>query len=585
MNALTAAQNALGLVHAGRPAEAESLLRDALAQGLDGPELRIVLCVALHRAGRTGELPVHAAAAIDAMRPDPPLVRQFAVMLIAAGHADLAERAAAKLSGLLPGDPESWSLLAECQYSADRYVPAAASARSGLAIAPGNADLTHWLALSLRESGQVEAAVGALRAHQSLRPDDFNIASRICYAMCSLHTATPDATLEAHRAYGRILGRLRSGPSPFRVAARRTGGPVRLAVVSADLRAHSVGSFIGPVLERVDRALVRVACFSTAPRGEALERFRRAADHWHDGSLDDPVSLGRAISGEGTQMVLELGGHTMGCVLPLLAFRVAPVQATYLGYPNTTGTPNIDYRIVDAITDPPDAERWCTERLWRLPGCFLCYEPAALGPLPEVRAARTDRAPAFGSFNALRKISPATLDAWAAVLRDCPGWDLRLKAAGLADRSTAGRLIDELARRGVEPGRVRCLGWVGGRDAHLRSYDDVDVALDTFPYNGTTTTCEALVMGVPVVTFVGGTHAGRVGASLLAAAGLPELCAPDAAGYAALAVALANDADRRARYRAELRHRVLSSPLCDADGFARRFERAIVEMATATPPA
>lgn len=584
MSVLATVQNALGLVHAGRPLEAESLLRAALAHGLDGPELRIVLCVALHRGGRAQEMAGHASVAIDTMHPDPPLVRQFAVMLIAAGRTDLAERAAAKLTDLLPDEPESWCLLAECLYSADRYVPAVEAARRGLALSPGHADLTHWLALSLRESGQVEGAVAALRAHQSLRPDDFNIASRICYAMCSLDTATPDETLEAHRAYGDILRRLRSGPSPFRIASRRTAGPVRLAVVSADLRAHSVGSFIGPVLERVDRALVRVACFSTAPRGEALERFRRAADHWHDGSLDDPVSLGRAISGEGTQMVLDLGGHTMGCVLPLLAFRVAPVQATYLGYPNTTGTPNIDYRIVDEITDPPGAERWCTERLWRLPGCFLCYDPEALGPPPEVRPARADRAPAFGSFNALRKISPATLDAWSAVLKACPGWDLRLKAAGLADGPTAGRLIDELARRGVEPGRIRCTGWVGGREAHLKSYDDVDVALDTFPYNGTTTTCEALMMGVPVVGFAGGTHAGRVGASVLSAAGVPELCAPDAAGYVALACALARDADRRARYRAELRRRVRSSPLCDADGFARRFERAIVEMAAAPGP-
>ena len=255
-----------------------------------------------------------------------------------------------------------------------------------------------------------------------------------------------------------------------------------------------------------------------------------------------------------------------------LARRAAPIQVTCIGDPRTTGNPAIDVRLVDEITDPaPASDAYCTERLVRLPGCFLCYEPHEDAPPPR-RPLDVDGAfVTFGSFNVADKTGPAVLDLWARLLRETPGSRLILKSLSYRPPEARERILARFRAAGVDPGRVSIVAEEQSMADHLAWYRQVDIALDTFPYAGTTTTCDALWMGVPVVTLRGAWHPARVGASLLAAVGLPELVADDPDHYVRIAHALADDRERLAALHAGLRPRLAASPLLDA---ATAFEAA-----------
>jgi predicted O-linked N-acetylglucosamine transferase (SPINDLY family) len=255
-----------------------------------------------------------------------------------------------------------------------------------------------------------------------------------------------------------------------------------------------------------------------------------------------------------------------------MALRPAPIAMTYLGYPDTTGLEAINYRITDALADPPGTGQRFTEELLRLPRCFLCYTPSGeapeVGPLP----GRERGYVTFACFNTLAKVNDGVLDVWARLLAEVPGARLLLKSKGFANPRVVARLAGRLSTRGVDPARIECVPLVAETRDHLATYGRADVALDTFPYAGTTTTCEALLMGVPVVTLSGASHAHNVGRSLLDAAGLPELTAGSADEYVAIARRLAADAPHLAELRRSLRERLLRSPLCDGVSFTRALE-------------
>lgn len=246
-----------------------------------------------------------------------------------------------------------------------------------------------------------------------------------------------------------------------------------------------------------------------------------------------------------------------------------------MGYPNTTGLDAIDYRLVDFTTDPSKADDACaSEILVRLEGGFLCYVGPNDAPMPTLPPCLTSGHVTFGSFNNPTKLSPATLVTWARLLKHLPQSHLLLKGHPFADAATRAYFLSRLGAHGVATERVELVGWVPSGTAHLALYDRVDIALDPFPYNGTTTTCEALWMGVPVVTLRGDRHASRVGASLLSQVGLLELIADLMDDYLELAVKLAGHPSRLTRFRQSLRPRVAASPLCDAPAFARKIEGA-----------
>jgi protein O-GlcNAc transferase len=415
-------------------------------------------------------------------------------------------------------------------------------------------------------------------------PDDDVAWGRYVSVLNYSQDAGLEESLRAHKEYGRAV-RHRVGPpmSSWNV----TPDPdrkLRVGIISPDLRRHAIVSFLAPLLENYDRSRWHVTAYSThAKQDEVSARLRTLVDAWRWLPIPHTPLLARRIREDKIDVAIELSGHTEEHKLDAMHLRPAPVQMTYLGYPNTTGLDTIDVRLVDSITDPPGAERWATERLVRIDPCFLCYKPIDGAPelvLPPC-AASADAGVTFGSFNLPRKISPRTLAMWGRLLASVPESRLVLKHASLSQEWMLARLQSRLAEAGIDSSRTTILPPAPAYADHLGAYAGVDIALDTYPYHGTTTTCEALWMGVPVVTLLGDRHAARVGASLLSAVGLPELIANSEEGFVRIAAGLAAD---RARLRAwrtpgndSLRSRMAASPLCDARTFSARFQRAVRE--------
>jgi predicted O-linked N-acetylglucosamine transferase (SPINDLY family) len=270
---------------------------------------------------------------------------------------------------------------------------------------------------------------------------------------------------------------------------------------------------------------------------------------------------------------VDLAGHTGYNRMLLFARRPAPVQVSWLGYPNTTGLSTIGYRIVDDYTDPPGlTDPFCTEKLIRMPESFLCYRPdkdsPAAGELPASKSGRVT----FGSFNVLPKVSGKTFALWAALLRAIPESCLIMKTRSFSDRTACNVALEMFASYGISPERIELVSYKPSFKEHLEMYNQIDVALDTFPYNGTTTTFEAIWMGIPVITLAGDTHASRVGVSILSNIGLPELIARSQDEYVAIALNLVNDLRRLQTLRDSLREMMVKSPLTDARRFTGNLE-------------
>ena len=383
-----------------------------------------------------------------------------------------------------------------------------------------------------------------------------------------------DAIDAAYRHYREVM-------APFdvpslaiapRVAA---SNKLRIGYVSADFRDHSVTFFLEPLLQRHDRNAFDVVCYSANPSDDTVtERLKTYADAWVDiHGLDDEELAGRMVA-DGIDILVDLSGRTVGNRLGVFLFQPAFLQVSYLGYPTYSGCWKIDYRLTDGVIDP-DERGPDYEQPLRLPGSMFCYRPPADAPevMPPPMLQRGTVT--FGSFNTVQKLSPETIALWARILRAVPNSTLLLKANSFAREQTAQRTLAALERAGVARERVTIVAGVPDRRAHLEMYGAIDIALDTFPYNGVTTTCEALWMGVPVVTACGETHASRTGASILNAVGLHECIATSADDYVAAAVALANATEALAQLRAQLRARFAASSLRDEQAFTRNFEATL----------
>ncbi len=388
---------------------------------------------------------------------------------------------------------------------------------------------------------------------------------------------SPESISTHHRDLGRWYRRVVGPPHSYPEASPLDGRPLRVGYLSCDFRWHSVAFFALPVLERHDPASVRAYAYSGGREAdEVTDRVRKAVAGFREVAGMDDDALLETIRRDRIDVLVELTGLTRGHRLGVLARRAAPVQVSWIGYPNTTGLDTVDYRIVDRVTDPPGrTDHWHTERLVHMPHTFSVYDP--LGEMPDVAPPPSERRGyvTFGSMNHVRKLGEGVLGAWAEILDRVPESRLLIKNVSLDLDAAADRLRAALEKLGVDAARVRLVGRTPGRTAHLETYGEVDIALDSFPYHGTTTTCESLYMGVPVVTLAGEDHRGRVGVSQLTAVGLESLVAESVEAYVEKAVALATDADRLASLRAGLRDRMRASPLMDAAGFTRDFEGAL----------
>jgi protein O-GlcNAc transferase len=368
-------------------------------------------------------------------------------------------------------------------------------------------------------------------------------------------------------------------------------------IISPDLRRHSVAYFLEPLIRHHARTGLDLFILSTAEKPDAVTNRLRALvtdqpDRWLDIPHTDHAAILSAIGRLQPDVIIECAGHTIGTVLPLLATPRARLQLSYCGYAHTTGLPTIAHRLSDEHADPeglrPEGRgpsgagrdrgiEGSRDQAFALllPTCFLCYAPPDDAPPIRWSPPTPTRPLTLGSFNIPTKLSDHTLALWARLLRALPEARLRLKLRGCDWPATADHHRRRFAAAGLPVDRLDLTGLTREHTHHLAAYDHLDLALDTFPYHGTTTTCEALLMGVPVITRVGSCHHSRVGLSLLSTVGCPELIATTDEQYIALAVALARDPARLARYRQTLRDQLLASPLCDQPAFAQRFGQTI----------
>jgi protein O-GlcNAc transferase len=385
----------------------------------------------------------------------------------------------------------------------------------------------------------------------------------------------PQPVFDLHADFGRSLPAPGAPRPPWRPLA--PGERLKVGYVSGDFVRHSVSYFIGGLLELHDKTLFDITCYNNLGWGDAVtERFKACGHRWVDcdGLSDD--GLRRRIQDDGIHVLVDLAGHTANSRVFMFGLGVAPVQVTYLGYPTVSGVPVNDFRITDAAIDPEpsDLPAFASEQALRLPRSMFCYRPDEHTPVAALPAL-VNGFVTFGSFNNIAKVSDRTLEVWAQVMTAVPGSRLLLKSASMAQASNRDNIERFMAARGVAADRLRLQAWVAGKSTHLEMYNEVDIALDPFPYNGATTTCEALWMGVPVVTRRGRTHTSRMGASILAGAGRPDWVTHSDAEYVATARRLAADLAALADWRAGAREHLARSALFDEAGFTRHFEAAL----------
>lgn len=435
------------------------------------------------------------------------------------------------------------------------------------------------LAQILRERGRIAESIEQQRKAVALSPDDAAMHSRLLLDLNYLAGLDVNECAREHRLFGERFGLPVDKFAPH-LNDRDPNRRLRVGYVSADFRAHSIAFFLEPLFSGHDKSQFEVVCYAGVARPDVMtERLRALADLWHEVvNLDDNL-LTELIRSDGVDILVDLAGHTAGNRLTVFGRKPAPVQVTWLGYPNTTGLREMDYRLTDEWADPRGtSDARYTETLVRMPRGFLCYKPFDDCPEPRTPPSLINRYVTFGCFNNRAKINEKVLDAWCSILTDIPDARMLLKSSNARGNLLREQLVPEFVSRGIDAERVEILDHAPNLREHLALYDRVDIALDTFPYNGTTTTCEALRMGVPVITLAGDRHAGRVGISMLHSVGLDELIAASVDKYRRLTVELARAPARLAEYRCALRGRLHHSPLTEATGFARSMEAVFRDM-------
>jgi predicted O-linked N-acetylglucosamine transferase (SPINDLY family) len=385
----------------------------------------------------------------------------------------------------------------------------------------------------------------------------------------------PQRVFDLHAEFGASLPPQRASRPRWRPLA--AGERLKIGYVSGDFVRHSVSYFLGGLLEHHDRERFDVTCYNNLAWSDAVtERLKSYGHRWVECEGISHEQLCRQIEADGIHVLIDLAGHTSHSRLFMFALGAAPVQITYLGYPTVNGVPAMDFRITDPEIDAGDLPALASEQPLRLTRTMFCYRPdeaPAIGPPPLQRKGHVT----FGSFNSIAKISDRTLALWARVMHAVPDSRLMLKSSAMAQASNCENIERWMAGHGIGTERLQLMAWLPNKASHLELYNEIDVALDPFPYNGATTTCEALWMGVPVVSLRGRTHTSRMGASILKGAGKPEWVSTNDDAYVATAQAIANDVEGLVAWRCTARASLARSALFDERGFTNAFEDLLRE--------
>lgn len=595
-----AAHNNLGLLlqQTGRLEESIASFRRAVELSPKLTEAHANLGGALRERGDVKEALTSLVRAVSLAPHDAKLRGNLGAMYFSDRKIDLAVQEFRRAVASLPDDLAMVGNLAVALNAQGEVAEAITLFRRVLEREPDDVRANQELGEILTHLGRVDEALPLLR-----RVADSGDAARhsaLLMGMTYSPTLRPmDLREEAARWSRRweapLVGQ-RHRHENDRDGARR----IRVGYVSSNFRTHAIGHFLLPLLEHHDREQVEIVCYSSVRfTDEVTGRFRAQASIWRDVAGRSDEQIAALVRADRVDILVDLGGHTPGNHLGVFVRKPAPVQVSFLGYGGTTGLEAVDYRLTDAWADPPGmTDSFFSEKLWRLAPTAWCYAPPPSPPVRSGASGSGDGVVTFGSASSLAKIGGPVLDAWAQVLRQVPRSRLWLKAYRINSAEIEAMIRREFESRGIEPSRIEPHAANADLSIHLAGYGNVDIALDTFPYCGTTTTCEALWMGVPVITQAvrlssvrlrspqapqavrpgppqaGASHIGRVGASLLNNLGLGELIAGDTDEYVKLAVSLAGDNERRVRLRESMRDRMLASPLMNAWAYAREVESA-----------
>ena len=573
------------LLHAsgnpGSQSEAAEQLRAALERKPDFTDARLVLASVLEELGDAeGALALLRRAVEE--RPDYAGAWQNCAFLLQRldriGEAEAAMRRAIALA---PQRPDFWLLHGELLKLLQRLPEAEAALRRALELEPRLSPAYRLLASVLLDqlrSGEAFQVLAAGRQHDA---DGYGKACEL--SMRNFDDSVSAETLfEQHRAFGAEVERVQQPRFHGFAGARDPQRRLRIGYLSGDFRAHPVGWTFLPLMQHLDRERYEPFCYSLFSAADDVTRgIARLAMKWHDVSTLPPRQVADFIHNDRIDVLVDLSGYGGIPVFEIFASRPAPVQASWLGYLSSSGMTRIDYRITDARSDPPgDADRLHTEKLLRLPHSQWCYRPPVPaengGPAPVAAPPCTRNGFfTFGSFNQPAKLSPTARRLWAEILRRTPG--SRLLIVGVPPGPATQALMEELTGHGIDASRIAIEPRRSLED-YFKTLRSVDLALDTMPYSGGTTTCDIVWMGTPLLTLPGSRSVSRSASSILGTLGLTDWIAATPEDYVARAVALAADQSKLASARRGLRDRMQASPLMDEAGFTRAMEGLYREM-------
>lgn len=554
-----------------RLAEADIAFQQALRLKPDYPDALNNYGAVLQKLGRLAEAVVCHQRAIE-LRPDHAETWcNLGTARLFQGHQLEAQQALERAIELKPGYTDAINNLGVVFQRQARLDDSVACYRQVIELEPETLKAQSNLGHVLQRQGKLEESKLVLCEAREKFPENADLLSNWLMTLNYDPTITPETLAAEHRRYGELFDR------PASEAPPHTNRPdpnrrLRIGYVSPDFRKHACSYFIEPFVTHHDRAAFEVFLYGEVPAQDAVTaRFRSLADAWRTTCGLSDAQLVELIRADEIDILVDLAGHTSRHRLQAFSHRPAPVQVTYLGFPHSTGLRSIGYRLADEVTDPPDEPPRYSEQILRLSAGYCCYAPPSDAPESNSLSAAATGRITFGSFHGLAKINASVLDVWSRILREIPGSRLLMLRDTLRG-PTHDRFAHEFAERGVaDQVELRCELPPG---SHMSLYHKIDIALDPFPWSGHTSECEALWMGVPVITLNGDRHAGRLVASILTSAGLSQWIASDMEQYVTIAHKLASDIEQLAQYRATLREQVAASALCDGRQFTQSLEAA-----------
>lgn len=559
----------LGMQHqqAGRLSQAESVYRDILGVQPGNLDALHLLGILEQQRGKHESAITRFRQAILAKGDAAEFWHNLGNSLLATGKTNDAAGAFAKAAALDPKLFESQHNLGAALQLAGRSNEAVEVFTIAIKLNPQSAEAHNNLGLALKDQGEVDAAIKHFERAVELRPEYHHAHSNRLYALHYSPRYDAAAIFTAHREWATTHADAMPRV-PIDVKDRSPDRPLRVGYISPDLRDHPVGRALLPLIEHRDPAQFDVICYSDSLARDAIaNRLRAGATEWHVTRGLDDRKLANLIREHRIDILIDLTLHMHNNRMRVFAQKPAPVQATFIGYPATTGLSQIDFRITDRFLDPVgQTERFNSETLVRLPGSFFCYVPDENSGLVSDAPVARNRTITFGSFNNPCKMNDEVIETWAEILRAVP--TSRLAMFVMEQNQAGERFKRKFAAHGIDPARLSFVSRQS-RVEYLNQYAKIDIALDPFPYNGHMTSCDALWMGVPVVSLRGQTSVARGGESLLANLDLGELLARTRPEYVGIASRLAGDIDRVVQFRETLRDRMRSSILCDTRTFAR----------------